>query len=209
MYIKRNIKKFNNSNTAATTATAVIPAPQTIKSSGLGRYKLPTCDEVPAGPYFSEVVSARFKTTNSGKSAIEVMYDIKNGYTCKKIAIGKLPPNTPNEYHIKQIYPDGTPYYEDFVDSMTEALGLKYGTAFTLDDIKGVTEFIKISYNSYSDLGGIEERCPLSWDEFMDLCAPQTVQQDSSTEDNPSEHNDENDLEEYDDEEYDDFLDEE
>ena len=86
----------------------------------------------------------------------------------------------------------GTPFYEDFVDSMTEALGLPYGTAISLEDIQGITEFVKISYSSSSDLGGIDQRCPMMWDEFMDLCAPKDNQENYSTNIHPNNEDEEN-----------------
>ena len=96
---------------------------------------------------------------------------MKDGITSWKIANGFLPPDTINKsFYVKQIYPVGTSYYEDFVDSMSESLGYYDGEEFTLEEIIGRTEYVNIAYDSYnSDLGGIKGRCPMSWKEFIQL----------------------------------------
>lgn len=137
--------------------------PPSLTSKGYGKYKFPVCDEVPSGKYFSEVTSAEYITTNAGKPAIEVRYILKDFVTCYKIYNELVPKNEKNpHFYIKQRYPENSQYYDAFVDSMSESLEKEN---FTLDDVIGVTECVKLSYDK-SDLGGFSERFPFDEEDF-------------------------------------------
>ena len=138
--------------------------PRNFKSKGLGKYKYPNCYEIPAGKYFSKITDVRFSKTQTGKDAVEVFYEIKDGKTCYEIANGIIPNDTENKpYYIKQKYIEGTKYHDEFTDSMAEALE-EY--TFKVDKVIGVTEFITLSYDK-SDIGGFSDRTPLEWDDFI------------------------------------------
>lgn len=141
------------------------------KSNGLSKYKYPVYDEVPAGDYFSKITSAKFTQTQKGKDAVEVLYEIKDGITCYKIANGKLPLDAENKpYYIKQLYPEDTQYYDSFVDSMSEALNVD---DFDIEDIIGTTEYVHLSYDK-SNIGGYSDRMPFEWEDFI----VQTIEDD-------------------------------
>ena len=173
--IKRNVKmnpivkKENKINPIVT------KNPHRLKSNGFSKYKFPVYEEVPSAKYFSKITDAKYTVTKSGKDAVEILYEIKDGVTCYKIANGILPDDTQNNpYYIKQVYPEGSQYYNNFVDSMAEALDKN---DFELDEVIGVTEYTTLSYDK-SDIGGFSERVPFEWDDFIVL----TSQNDDVTE---------------------------
>lgn len=163
MYIKRNVKKIPVNNTGFHSQS------QKLKSTGLGKYRYPTCDMVPSGIYFSEITSVKNTTTNNGKPAIDVTYVIRNASICRDIVNGILPENVEKKlYYIKQRYHENTTHYESFVDAMSQALGLKENEEFDIDNTVGLTELISLSYCTSNSLGSIDARKPFSSDDFWD-----------------------------------------
>lgn len=161
---KRNIKMNPQLKTPAKIVEPIVKKQHRFKSNGLGKYKFPIYDEVPAGNYFSKVKAVNQTTTKSGKEAVEVFYEIKDGATCYKIANGILPDDAENKsYYIKQVYPEGTTYHERFVDSMAEALSKD---DFDYGETVGITEYNTLSYDK-SDIGGFSDRSPFEWDDFI------------------------------------------
>lgn len=165
MYVKRNIKMNPQVRKSIEKTKPIINQTSSkLKRNGYGKYKFPIYDEIPSANYFSKVTDIRNTTTKAGKEAIEVFYKIKDGITCYKIANGILPEDTKNEsYYIKQVYPKDSQYYEDFVNAMCEALDVD---ECDYEDIIGVTEYISIYYDK-SDIGGIKERIPYVWEDFI------------------------------------------
>lgn len=115
-------------------------------------YVFPREDRVPAGLYFSEIVSItpRKKSVNGkpAKLMLDVCYDIE-GYDYN---------NKGQMYKIKQSYVVGSPHIQDFFDAMTEA-----GVDYTSDanNLIGTQERIKLAYTSArSDIGSIDARVP-------------------------------------------------
>ncbi len=161
MYIKRNIKKIN-SNSATN-----IPQRKTLKSNGRSKYKLPSYSDVPSGNYFSEIVYAGFTTTGKGKPAIEVHYKMISSAAAYKKANGiPLDEKDSKVYYVKQIYPEGTEFYDSFIDSMDEALGCD-GEEFDIEEVVGVTEYVSIGYDAGCDIGGIKRRDPCDFEDFI------------------------------------------
>ena len=165
MYTKRNIKKSQTKPSKGTSQAS------TLISTGKSKYVFPTYPDIQSGYYFSKIDEAKPTKTKSGDDAIEVFYEIKNGVTCYQIANGMLPKDTEIEtYYIKQVYPTGTQYYEQLVDSMAEALGNR---KFYVEDIIGVTEYVSLSYNN-SNIGGFNERYPFEMEDFIQQDIEQT-----------------------------------
>lgn len=126
-------------------------------------FKFPSPNQVPAGDYISRVVSAKPYTTKSGNEAIEVKYEIKPASTCQKIASGKLPSNTDNpSYNIRQVYPIGTSFFDDYCEAMAEAVG---ADEVDLADTIGVTEHVTLDYGNAS-IGGYIERKPIDSEKY-------------------------------------------
>ncbi len=160
--IKRNVKvrNLNNNN------SVVKSSPRILKNNGLGKYKYPKCDEVPAGKYFSKITAIREKTSWAGYPGIEVFYELIDGELCYKIATGMLPEDAEkNPYYVIQFYQENTLYYDAFIDAMSEALGVK---SFPIGKVVGVTEWITLSYGK-SDIGGFSSRTPCEWEELMEM----------------------------------------
>lgn len=164
--IKRNVKIGNKVVGAANKVEPIVKKnSRKLKSNGYGKYKFPIYDDVPAGNYFSEVKAANPTITKSGKEAVEVFYEIKDGTTCYKIANGILPEDAENKpYYIKQVYPEGSQYYDNFVDSMAEALNKD---EFDYNDIVGITEYNTLSYDK-GDVGGFSKRMPFNFEDFIE-----------------------------------------
>lgn len=138
-----------------------------IISYGLGKYKYPVFDKVPSGWYVSRIDAAKYGTTSSGKPCIDVYYKIEHESQCYQRVNGLIKDDYEMEYsYIKQSYPEGTQFYDDFVDAMFESLG---NNKFSLSEIIGVTERIGISYRPHSDIGGIDERCPIDEDDYIHI----------------------------------------
>ncbi len=160
MFIKRNIKKIKGDSNRNK-----FQSPK-LRSTGRGKYVFPKYPYIPAGKYFSKITDARRIITQSNRDAIEVFYEIKNATICYQIANGILPEDTEIEtYYIKQVYPIGTQYYEDFIDSVDEFLEIG-GDMFGLEDAIGVTELVSLAYSN-SNVGGFHGRCPFEMDDFI------------------------------------------
>ena len=170
MYVKRNIKIGGKVKGPTKIVEPLVRRnPRRFKSQGLGKYKFPIYDDIPAGDYYSKITSIKETITKSGKEAVEVFYEIKDGTTCYKIANGILPEDAENKpYYIKQVYPEGTQYYDDFVDSMAEALEKE---DFEIDEVIGVTEYNTLSYDK-GDIGGFSRRCPCEWEDLIVETSP-------------------------------------
>lgn len=197
MKIKRNVKKFNNSNSKGCTQGTKL------KSLGLGKYEFPTYNKVPGGEYFSEIKEARRTVSAKGKETIEVYYKIEDASTIYKIANGSLPATTKvDAYYIKQSYPIDTTYCDEFIDSMAEALGYD---EFDIKDVVGVTEHVKLSYGS-GNMGGFSKRIPFEREWYEELEKDQPEETNDEIELVPScENTIANAYNE--DDEFDDFLD--
>lgn len=185
--IKRNIKmKTQVKKSVNKSVDTANNRGHIVKSKGLGKYKFPICDEVPSGNYFSKITGIKTTTTRAGKPTLEVLYEIKDGIICYKIANGLLPQDAENKpYFIKQSYPEDTQYYDEVIDALSEALGVD---TFEIGEAVGVTEYVALSYDK-SVIGGFSKRTPCDWEDFI--------------EQNPSDDN----TEEIDDYDYfDDFL---
>ena len=160
---QRNIKRTSQ---AKNTTLNIANTPRMLKSTGLSKYKFPMCDEVPPGNYFSKVTSAKYTITSSGKDAVEVLYELKDGITCYNIANGKLPKNTKiKSFYIKQTYPLGTQFCDAFIDSMAEALGVE---EFEPQKTIGVTEYVALAYDK-NDIGGFIDRSPFEFEDFVQV----------------------------------------
>lgn len=179
--IKRNIKinpqvvKPVGKNSMSN-VNIVGKSPRKFKNSGYGKYKYPKNNEIPDGQYFSKVVRVRDTSTNSGKPAIEVFYDIRDAVVCYKIANGWIADNGMDGiYHIRQKYAEDSSYYEDFVDSMAKALN-NYDYDFDYEDVVGVTEHI--TFNYYGNFGSYAARMPFKFSEYKDKRLEQNVDND-------------------------------
>lgn len=143
--------KINN-----TTSSNINPV-QMINSKNLKKYVIPRKCMVPSGKYVSVVMYAYLTLTNSGKDAIAVYYKIRQA----------PPPPDSNKnkkfsrktYYIRQLYPDGTKSFNEFLDSMDEALCTK---SYTLKDTIGVTEYVTLSYYRKNAVGRYSKRTPIT-----------------------------------------------
>ena len=162
--LKRNIVNRHGVNTL----TPKSNNSGVLKSSGLGKYKYPTCDIVPPNTYFSKVKKVENVILKSGKKALRVYYILKDFIKCHKMVNELIPADTHIEkYYIKQDYPLGTQYYETFLDSMDEALN-KGGIGFSIEEIIGITEYVTLAYGK-CDIGGFTHRRPFVYDDFVAL----------------------------------------
>ncbi|MBQ4528303.1 MAG: hypothetical protein II998_09540 [Clostridia bacterium] len=126
-------------------------------------FNLPYPNQVPAGDYISRVVSAKETITKSGNDAIEVCYEIKEASICEKILNGKLSSNTNiPTYNIRQIYPLGTSFFDNYCEAMAEAVGID---EMDLDDTIGVTEHVTLDYGN-ATIGGYIGRHPLEPEKY-------------------------------------------
>jgi hypothetical protein len=99
---------------------------------------------VPAGHYFS-VVKKLVPRVKEGKVVLDAFYEIRQ-------------PRGSSVYHIKQSYPEGSSFLQDFYNAMIAA-GVKPGP--NLKDAIGVEEFIALAYvSTKSDFGSIVKRYP-------------------------------------------------
>ncbi len=164
--IKRNIKKKKQNKTELEPKTKINNKNENrLRSTGYSKYKFPFYDEIPAGNYFSEIKYARFMTTSTGKTALEVGYKFMDAIMCYKKVNGKLPKDTKiDSYYIKQVYPENSLFYEAFVDSMADALD---ADNFEIDDVIGITEYISLAYDK-SDIGGFKQRMPFDIEDFIE-----------------------------------------
>lgn len=179
-----------------------------------GKYKYPKHDEIKSGRYFSRIDFVKKSKTYSGKDAIEIFYSLWPAVTCYKIATSQITKVSINDiYHIKQKYPIDSGSYENFLDSMTIALGKK---DFNLNETKNVTEYITLGYDlEYSKIGGFVKREYTTWKELEEWCIEDYNRKQSLLEseniveeNNNSNENEENDnVDTTDDDEFDDFDD--
>lgn len=162
--IKRNIVNLHTVNTLASKSNNS----GVLKSNGLGKYKYPIYDEVPSNNYFSKIKKVENVILKSGKKALRVYYILKDFIKCHQVVNELVPADTYIEkYYIKQDYPEGTEYYETFLDSMDEALN-KGGIGFSKEEIIGVTEYVTLAYG-YCDIGGFTRRRPFVYEDFITL----------------------------------------
>ncbi len=129
------------------------------KALGLGKYKLPMIDEVPAGEYYSVIKRVENSKTSAGKNSITVYYSIATiGDVYKKVH--KLLPKgkSINIKYIYQKYPTDSVFYDRFVDAMYSYYDLGEKSELDIEDIIGTPEIISISYTNVNAIGGISER---------------------------------------------------
>lgn len=117
-------------------------------------YNFPKIGDVPPGLYKSVIKKVQIVETKSGKSAAEVCYDIVPYGDGTEISITE-------PIKMKQFYTLDTPYFDDFVKAMEDALGVTQGKEIPIENIVGVKELIFIKYRSEDGLGNIAERKPL------------------------------------------------
>lgn len=180
-------------------------------------YKYPMCGEVPPGYYKSVIEKVRETTTKSGKVGVEVCYKIEPFCQVYQDAKGKIDKGDKVFYYIKQLYIYGSPYFDNFVKAMTKHLKLKNDDEFNDINLMGIEEAIDISYNDYSEIGGIKQRVPYTF-EIIKSMVPDDGEEDEDAEVNkeecqeveeaksPSIHKKTVNI--LDDDEFDDFLDE-
>ncbi len=141
--------------------------PKKFKSNGYGKYEYPIYGKVPWGEYFSKIVRVKDTTTKAGEPAIEVFYDIRDFGVCYKIANRWINDNeTDGFYYIKQKYKIDSKAYEKFVDLMAQILK-KGDSEFEYEEIIGITEHIKLDYNS-KNYGEFIERTPFDFWDYRD-----------------------------------------
>lgn len=159
--IKRNIKK-----TSAVKRDVSIK-PRKHKSNGFGKYQYPICGVVPAGYYVTRIMHAEDVVNNQGKDASVIYYKLEPFQQCYQ-RIFELLPNGYQEkyYYIKQQYVFGSKFYNEFVESMTDALYAEDG--FDIEDTIGVEEYVELSYKDYSDIGGFDSRYPVCYDDLLE-----------------------------------------
>lgn len=164
---KRKIKMNPRISKGSKTVTPVITkSPHKFKSYGYGKYHYPTYEQVPSGEYFSKIIHAEDSHTYTGKYAIEILYEIRALPVCYKIANGLMKDDGSEGIHfIKLKLSEASPYFQAFIDSMSEAL--KCGDeGFELSDIKGITEHVKLAYNgNYADY---IERFHYEFEDYID-----------------------------------------
>lgn len=140
----------------------------TLKRNGLGQYKFPLEHAVPEGVYVSKIAHVKHSVTGKGTPAIEVYYDLKPYDQCKREVNGWAKPTDKKvTHHIKQKYPEGTEYYDEFVDAMADALCADDDDDFEFDAIKGVDELVFLKYKTDGGLGNIEKRKPIDNLDFL------------------------------------------
>ena len=146
----------NNSKINNTNSSNISPI-QMVNSKDLKKYVIPRKCMIPSGKYVSVVMYAYLTLTNSGKDAIAVYYKIRQA--------PPQPDSNKNKkfsrktYYIRQLYPDGTKSFNEFLNSMDEALGTK---SYTLKDTVGVTEYVTLSYYRKNSIGRYSKRTPIT-----------------------------------------------
>lgn len=168
--LKRNIRKSgNNIDEKPTPAVNQVSSATNVivlKRNGLGKYKFPLEPNVPEGVYISKIAHVQQSVTNKGTPAIEVYYDFKPLNQCKREVNGWAKPTDKKiTHHIKQKYPKGTEYYDEFIDAMSEAL--ETDDEFELEAIKGVDEVVFLKYKTDGGLGNIDQRKPFDNLDFL------------------------------------------
>lgn len=149
--VVRNIKmnpQVVKPKTECKTSTYIVgKSPRKFKSKGYGKFTYPTYDKVPSGDYFSKIISAEDSTTSNGNYAIEFCCEVRSIHDCYKIANGLMSENdTDGVFYIRTKLSEKSPYYQIFVDSMSEALD-KGDEEFEAKDLQGITEHITLAYN--------------------------------------------------------------
>ena len=162
--VRRNVK-VNQSYTE----------PPKLKGNGLGQYKYPVCGTVPEDYYITRIIDACQKTTIKGEM-IDVFYLLEPARQCYNRVNKLVPKGTKSDrYHIKQTYPVGSSFYEDFVSAMECALGVDPGTEIVLTDIIGN---IKKHYKAYA-------KCIITFSD-NDICI--TFENDFTNQNNAQEY---------------------
>lgn len=140
-----------------------------LESDGLGSFRFPFIDDVPAGYYVSYIVNAEKTVTRSGEDTILVYYEIEPYSQCKARMNNRLPKYHQEEYYyIIQSYPYGTPFIRGFKDAMSTALFGDTRGKFTQDDVVGVEEVVNLTYANVKSMGGFSSRRPLDPQELID-----------------------------------------
>ena len=141
---------------------------QVYHSSGMSKYVFPYETSIRAGKYISIVEDAKETTTSRGKDGIIVYYKIRDAIDLYNRINEKVPEGTPiKTYYIKQIYPEGTGFYDAFLDSMAEALDTE---SVNLNDVVGVIEYVTLSYKSKDSMGGYSKRQWTTLENFVNFC---------------------------------------
>ncbi|MBQ4528302.1 MAG: hypothetical protein II998_09535 [Clostridia bacterium] len=138
-----------------------------MESNGLHGYKFPNYEDVPSGWYFSEIIHAEYERRTFGKDVVKVYYEIIPYPDCYHLAIGKISDDDVRFYHIIQVYPIGSTFYENLTYSMKVFLSKE---KFKVKEIVGATEYVALNYEN-SKIGGFCKRTPITWEEYIDYCA--------------------------------------
>lgn len=125
------------------------------KSGSLKREKVVNFEfiyrsSVPAGRYHSTVKKVKEVTTKKGFPALEVCYELK-----------PLGSESSQTYNVKQVYPEGTKHYDNFVDAMAETINASADQEISFKDLIGVTEEVAVDYPDGGDWGTFVDRKPL------------------------------------------------
>lgn len=125
------------------------------KSGSLKREKVVNFDyifngNVPAGRYHSTVKKVKEVTTKKGFPALEVCYELK-----------PLGSESSQTYNVKQVYPEGTKHYDNFVDAMAETINASADQEISFKDLLGVTEEVVVDYPDDGEWGTFTSRKPL------------------------------------------------
>ena len=107
-------------------------------------------NNVPAGKYESIIEKLKEVTTKRGFPAVEVCYELKS-----------LGGTSSQTYKVKQVYPEGTEYYGDFVKAMEDAINASDDQEISFDDLIGVTEKVTVMYPNNGNWGTFTDRKPL------------------------------------------------
>ena len=151
-YIKSKIKGLK----IYTTNSSDVSPVQMLSGKDLKKYVIPHKCKVPSGRYVSTVMYAETDWTSGGKEAVMVYYKIKQIPSTSSNGCKKTPAKT---YYIKHFYPDGKKSFNDFLDSMAEALGTE---SYSLKDTIGVTEYVTLSYYRNNSVGRYSKRSPMT-----------------------------------------------
>lgn len=204
MQFQRNFKKV----TGSTRNNSSLPIKH--KSKGLGLYKFPLVDEVPPGYYISRIMHAEDVVTKTGKNAVEVCYKLEPSHQCYQRVNKLLPKYNKNKYYyIKQRYVCNTTPYEDFVDSVSCVIDCDENGEFTTNDVIGIEEYVSLSYQSYSNIGGLDTRSPVFYDDIADpryINTSKQTEPEVNEQDAPKTQPTESKTD-YTDDDFDDFLD--
>lgn len=202
---KRKIKMNPQISKGSKIVTPVVTkSPRKFKSYGYGKYHYPTYEQVPSGEYFSKIIHAEEAVTYTGKYAIEIFYEIRALHICYKIANGLMEDDGSDGIHfIKLKLNEASPYYQLFIDSMSEALECG-DEGFELTDINGVTEHVKLAYNG--DYADYIDRFPYEFEDYID---PKLHNENNNTDDDNCLDDEENDIDYLDDEDNFDYLEDE